>query len=660
MTPRFTRIAVSAVTVAILLALAPSAFAASEEGDAGDLPSTAQNLGSGAVGAIFGSFTSGGDVDVYRVCLSDGPSFFASTVGATTLDTQLFLFDSQGRGVYSNDDAMVGVHGSRLPSGHRFSPARPGEYFVAVSSYNNDPQSEAGEIFPDLFSSSLYPDGVVNAAGVGADEPIVSWSGATRGPPGLYRINLFGTTGCDALPPTVDLRSPADGAHVKQGAPLVVDFSCADTGGSGLDSCVGTTADGSLLDTSELGETSVTVTARDHAGNETVVKNTVTVVDETKPTISLTSPAAGATYELGAQVLADYACADEPNGSGLDSCEGNVADGAAIDTGTLGQKQFTVNASDLAGNTETKSVSYTVVDTKPPSIAVTTPTPGAEYGVGQQVAADFSCSDEGSGIASCVGSVADGALLDTSSPGQKTFKVDATDKAGNPATKSVSYSVADRTAPVITLTSPTEGAVYTLGQKVLAGYSCADEPNGSGVAACVGTLPSGAALDTSRVGAKVFEVRTTDKAGNSASKRVSYSVGYDFDGFLWPLVNTPRVNRWKAGVPVPVRFSLGSYRGAVPVAAGYPKVAPVACGTNAQPAGVEKARGAWKKRSVRSSKRRGWTYMFLWKTEKKWSGGCRQLVLKLDDGTVHRVEMQFVSRGHNHDWERNYDDDDER
>jgi len=117
------------------------------------------------------------------------------------------------------------------------------------------------------------------------------------------------------------------------------------------------------------------------------------------------------------------------------------------------------------------------------------------------------------------------------------------------------------------------------------------------------------------------------------------------------------VNRWKAGLPVPVRFSLGSYRGPAPVVGGYPKVSPVACGAGAQAAGVEKARGSWKKRSLHASKRGGWSYMFLWKTDKSWAGGCRQLVLKLDDGTFHRVDVQFVGRGHDRDWDRDWDDD---
>jgi len=447
-----------------------------------------------------------------------------------------------------------------------------GEYYLALSSFNNDPRSVGGEIFPDGFMPSLYPDAVVDASGVGADQPIVSWSGPSRAGPGLYGITLTGASACDTTPPTVALTSPADGGHVKQGAALALDFTCSDSGGSGLASCVGSLPNGALLDTSKLGKVSVTVTALDNAGNQTVVTHTVTVVDESRPTISLTTPADGAVYEMGEQVFADYACADEPNGSGLDSCAGGVANGAAIDTGSLGEK---------------------------------------------------------------------------------TFTVDASDKAGNTASKTVSYSVADRTAPAITLTSPAEGAVYTLGQAVATEYSCADEPNGSGVVTCDGTLRDGAALDTSQVGAKTFEVKATDNAGNHASKTVAYSVVYDFDGFLWPLENMPSVNRWKAGRPVPVRFSLGSYRGAAPVAAGYPSVA--GCDSGPQSGGAEPARGAWTRSSNSHSKRGRGTYRFLWRTDHGWVGSCRQLVLKLDDGTLHRVQVQFVRHGNSPLWDRDWD-----
>ncbi len=638
----------------ILLGLAPSAFAASEIGDAGDLPATAQDVGSGAVTPILGTFSNGSDADMYRVCLSDGASFSASTDAAPPRDTQLYLFDADGLGVYANDDIGFGVHVSRLPANHAFSPTSGGEYYLAVSAFNNDPWSDSGLIFPDVFSASLHPDGVVDASGPGASEPVTSWTGAPRGASGPYVINLTGTTACDTTPPTVDLRSPANGALVKQGAELVVDFSCDDTGGSGLASCVGSRPDGALLDTSKLGQLSVTVTALDNAGNETVVTNTVTVVDQTKPTITLTTPAGGAVYEMGEHVLADYSCADEPNGSGLDSCVGSVADGAAVDTDSLGDKTFKVTAKDKAGNSASETVSYTVVDATPPSIAISSPVGGAVYGVGEQVRADYSCADEpnGSGLDSCVGSVANGAAVDTASVGEKSFTVQTSDRAGNTASKTVSYTVADRSAPTITVTSPAPGAVYTLGQSVPADYSCVDEPNGSGLASCQGSVADGATLDTSTVGAKSFQVSATDNAGNRATKSVAYSVVYDFDGFLWPLENLPRVNRWRAGRPVPVRFSLGSYRGPVPLAPGYPSV--VGCGAEPQSSAAERARGVWTRSGIRSSRRNRGTYRFLWKTEPRWVGSCRQLVLKLDDGTMHGVAVQFMRHGNNPLWDRDW------
>ena len=33
-------------------------------------------------------------------------------------------------------------------------------------------------------------------------------------------------------------------------------------------------------------------------------------------------------------------------------------------------------------------------------------------------------------------------------------------------------------------------------------------------------------------------------------------------------------------------------------------------------------------------------YNYVWKTEKGWAGTCRQLVVKLIDGTTHRRQLQ--------------------
>ncbi|HVM11959.1 MAG TPA: hypothetical protein VM638_05735, partial [Actinomycetota bacterium] len=80
--------------------------------------------------------------------------------------------------------------------------------------------------------------------------------------------------------------------------------------------------------------------------------------DRTAPRIDIASPVDGASYAAGSEVVADYDCTDEQGGSGVVSCEGTAADGEALDTSSPGEYTFTVEASDLAGNTTTRSVTY--------------------------------------------------------------------------------------------------------------------------------------------------------------------------------------------------------------------------------------------------------------------------------------------------------------
>ncbi len=468
------RFSVVLATAAMLL-MAPHAHAASEAGDAGSLPAGAQDLTAQSVVEIEGTFAAADDVDMYKLCLPGGGGFSASTVGGTAVDTQLFLFDSAGLGVYGNDDDGSSRQ-STLPAGHPLTPHAGGDYYLAVGPFNLDPSSAGGLIFP-----ALAP--VLAPTGPGASQPVSEWSGRLSGA-GPYRITVTGA-GCtppDTTPPSVDLRSPLDGAEVAVGAPVEVDFSCADEdGGSGLASCEGSIADGTLLDTSAPGPVAVTVTARDVAGNETVVTHTLTVVagDQAAPAIDLRSPLDGAVYLLGDAVQADYSCADEPGGSGLASCAGTVADGAAVDTGSVGER---------------------------------------------------------------------------------TFRVDA-----------------------------------------------------------------------------------ADAAGNSAVARSVYRVVYDFEGFLPPVRNRPGTNRRLAGLPVPIRFELDGDHGLDVVEEGWPRVAQIECGSGEEPADGEPARHPrwFKELAFRTRKER---YLFMWRTQRDWAGTCRQFMLKLDDGTVRRADFEFVGR----------------
>ena len=461
-----------------LLIFAPAAGAATEQGDAGDLPATAQDLSGETVTRIDGEFASTEDVDMYRVCVSGGGSFSATTVGGTALDTQLFLFDSDGRGVYANDDVQPAVGQSRLPDQHPLTPRTEGEYLLAAGPYNLDPRSPAGAIFPG-------EPGVVGPTGDGGDEPIALWGGrAPESNTGAYSILLTGTE-CpapDTTPPVVDLSSPPDGLEVVRNQPVPVAFSCHDEGGSGLASCVGTVNSGEMLDTSQLGPVSVTVVARDNAGNVTSVTHTVTVVepqDRIAPTIKLFSPLDGAVYLLDQTVIADYFCADE-GGSGLVTCAGDVAAGEPVDTGSVGPHQFGVHAADAAGNTADASAGYRVI--------------------------------------------------------------------------------------------------------------------------------------------------------------------YDFDGFLRPVRNRPKVNDAQPGRTVPIRFELGGGQGLDVVEEGWPKVAEVDCDFGEEPEqGVPAKHPRWFRELVYLKRKE--RYLFLWKTDRGWGGSCRQFMLKLKDGTVKRADFRFARHG---------------
>ncbi len=282
----------------------------------------------------------------------------------------------------------------------------------------------------------------------------------------------------DRTDPTVELRNPATDATYARGQTVAADFDCADD--TGLAWCVGTVADGQPIDTSTLGRHSFTVTATDAAGNTTIRTVAYSVTDNTDPTIELRTPAADAGYARGQTVAADFDCADD---TALASCVGTVADNAPIDTTTLGPHEFTVTATDAAGNTSTRSVSYNVTDRTDPTIELRTPAADAGYTRGQTVAADFDCADE-TALASCVGTVADNAPIDTATLGTHDFTVTATDTSGNTSTRSVSYSVTDRTDPTTELPAPTDGTKDGRGEHVAGVFACADDAGGSELASC--------------------------------------------------------------------------------------------------------------------------------------------------------------------------------
>jgi len=116
-------------------------------------------------------------------------------------------------------------------------------------------------------------------------------------------------------------------------------------------------------------------------------------------------------------------------------------DRTTFDITTEGENTITYFATDHAGNAEEPETFVVGIDKTGPEVNIATPADGAEYLLGETLPAEYTCSDSGSGLDSCVGTVPDGESIDTVSVGQKTFTVRASDKVDNNTSESSTYSV---------------------------------------------------------------------------------------------------------------------------------------------------------------------------------------------------------------------------
>jgi len=116
-------------------------------------------------------------------------------------------------------------------------------------------------------------------------------------------------------------------------------------------------------------------------------------------------------------------------------------------------------------------------------------------------------------------------------------------------------------------------------------------------------------------------------------------LSYTFGGFLQPVDNLPTVNGVAAGRAVPVKFSLGGDQGLDIFEDGYPRSQAIACNSSATVDGIEQTVTAGG--SALTYDPSSGQYTYVWKTDKAWAGSCRQLVLKLRDGSYQRANFQF-------------------
>ena len=239
----------------------------------------------------------------------------------------------------------------------------------------------------------------------------------------------------DATPPgATATATPPPNANNWRNTDVTVSFSGTDalSGGVTCDSAVVISTQGTNLSASGR--------CLDAAGNQSALATAAGInIDTTPPTaVASAGPPPNANGWRKTNVTVSF--------SGSDALSGGVTCDPQVVISTEGLNQSASGrCRDAAGNASALATASGInIDKTNPTAPVSVPIAGTTYNRGQVVNAQYACLDVLSDIAAggCVGTVASGQPIDTSKKANNAkFTVNITDRAGNTAKATVTYSV---------------------------------------------------------------------------------------------------------------------------------------------------------------------------------------------------------------------------
>jgi HYR domain-containing protein len=317
----------------------------------------------------------------------------------------------------------------------------------------------------------------------------------------------------DTTPPQIGVPAPIT-VDSTSNAGAIVSFltSVSDAIESLGDITVGCTPEAGSLFPIRL--TTVSCFARDRFGNTDTKTFTVTVLDRTPPSLTVSGQvSAEATGPTGAAVSYQAPAAVDAAGPVAAGC--SPASGAVFPLGTT---TVGCTAVDSAGNRGSASFTVTVVDSTAPSLTIPTPvTLDSTSNAGRMVTYAASATDLVSGTVAVSCSVPSESVFPI---GQTTVTCTAKDAAGNTASRSFPVTIVDVSAPTLAIpTVLSVDATSSSGAMVTFAANATDYAPAAPLVSC--TPQSGT---TFAIGVTTVRCSAEDAVGNRASGQFSVTV----------------------------------------------------------------------------------------------------------------------------------------